>query len=67
MPVMPLLFAQSLVEYSGISSNATLTESLGSLFSRFWDGVRNIDQSAWIAIGGTLVVLAFLTRRSRRY
>jgi hypothetical protein len=64
---MPLLFAQSLVEYSGISSNATLTESLGSLFSRFWDGVRNIDQSAWIAIGGTLVVLAFLTRRSRRY
>ena len=64
---MPLLFAQSLVEYTGISSNATLTESLGSLFTRFWDGVRNIDQSAWIAIGGALLVLAFLTRRSRRY
>jgi hypothetical protein len=65
---MPLLFAQSLVEYSGVSSSgATVTESLTSLFSRFWDGVRNVDQNAWIAIGGTLVVLAFLTRRTRRY
>jgi len=63
---MPFLFAQSLVEYSGISSTATLSESIGSLFTRFWDGVRNMDQNTWLAIGGGLLVLAFLTRRSRR-
>jgi hypothetical protein len=63
---MPLLFAQSLLEYSGVSSNATLPEQIGSLFTRFWDSVRNMDQNTWIAIGGGLLVLAFMTRRSRR-
>jgi len=63
---MPFLFAQSLVEYSGISSNATLSEQIGSLFSRFWDNVRAMDQNTWIFIGGAVLVLAFLTRRSRR-
>jgi uncharacterized membrane protein len=64
--VMPLLFAQSLLEYSGVSSNATLTQQIGSLFTRFWDGVRAMDQNTWIAIGGAVLVLAFLTRRSHR-
>ena len=63
---MPFLFAQSLVEYSGITTNATLPEQIGSLFGRFWDGVRAMDQNTWLAIGGAVVVLAFLTRRSRR-
>jgi uncharacterized membrane protein len=67
MPLMPFLFAQSLLEYSGAAgSNATLAESIGSLFTRFWDTVRNMDQNTWIAIGGGLLVLAFMTRRSRR-
>ena len=63
---MPFLFAQSLIEYSGISSNATLGESISSLFTRFWDGVRLMDQNTWIFIGGALLVLAYMTRRSRR-
>ena len=63
---MPLLFAQSLVEYSGVSSNSTLAQSIGGMFNRFWDGARAMDQNTWLAIGGALVVLAFLTRRSRR-
>ena len=63
---MPFLLAQSLVEYSGISSNSTLSESVGSALSNLWDGLRNIDQNTWMAIGGALLVLAFLTRRSRR-
>jgi len=63
---MPLLFAQSLVEYSGVSSNSTLAQSIGGMFNRFWDGARAMDQNTWLTIGGALVVLAFLTRRSRR-
>ena len=63
---MPLLFAQSLVEYSGVSSNSTLAQSIECMFNRFWDGSRGMDQSTWLTIGGALVVLAFLTRRSRR-
>ena len=63
---MPLLFAQSLVEYSGVSSNSTLAQSIEGMFNRFWDGARAMDESTWLTIGGALVVLAFLTRRSRR-
>jgi hypothetical protein len=63
---MPLVVAQSLVEYSGISSNSTLTQSIGAVLSNFWDGLRGVDQNAWYAIGGVVLVLAFLTRRSRR-
>ena len=66
MPLMPFLFAQSLLEYSGVSSNSTLAESIGSVFTRFWDGVRMMDQNTWIAIGGAVLVLAYMTRRSRR-
>jgi hypothetical protein len=63
---MPLLVAQSLVEYSGLGANSTITESVGTALSNFWEGLRGIDQNVWIAIGGALLVLAFLTRRSAR-
>ena len=63
---MPILFAQSLVEYTSISSSSSLTESVGALLSNLWDGLRGVDQNTWMAIGGGVLVLAFLTRRSRR-
>ena len=63
---MPLLVAQSLVEYTGLSSNSTLTEAVGAALSNLWDGLRAIDQNTWLAIGGALLLLAFLTRRSAR-
>jgi len=63
---MPILFAQSLVEYTGISSSSSLSESVGAMLSNLWDGLRAVDQNTWMAIGGGVLVLAFLTRRSRR-
>jgi hypothetical protein len=64
---MPMLFAQSLVEYTSVSTSSSLSESIGSLLSNLWDGLRIVDQTTWMAIGGVVLVLAFLTRRSRRY
>ena len=29
------------------------------------DGLRDVDRNTWLAIGGILLVLAFLTRRKR--
>ena len=63
---MPLLLAQSLVEYSGVSSNSTLGESLGAMLSTFMDGLRGIDQNTWLILGGVLLALAYFTRRSGR-
>jgi hypothetical protein len=62
-----LLFAQALGEYSGVSSHAPLTGSLNRLGSNLWDGLRAIDQQTWWIIGGALLVLMFVTRRSKRY
>ena len=62
----PLLLAQSLLEYSGLGSTATsVSDSLGDLGTRLADGLRDVDRNTWLAIGGALVVLAFLTRRKR--
>ncbi|HUR35353.1 MAG TPA: hypothetical protein VM032_16225 [Vicinamibacterales bacterium] len=63
---MPLLLAQSLVEYSGVSANSTLTESMGTMLSNFMDGLRGVDQTTWMILGGVILVLAYLTRRSGR-
>lgn len=64
--VLPLLFAQSITEYSGVSSRPAVSDSLQELWSHLMDGLRAVDQSTWMAIGGVILVLMFLTRRTRR-
>jgi hypothetical protein len=63
--VLPLLFAQSMTEYSGLSSKPVL-ESLKELWSNLTDGLKGVDQTTWMVIGGVLLVLLYLTRRTRR-
>ncbi len=62
----PLLLAQSLLEYTGLGSTVnSVSDSLGDLGTRLVDGLRDVDRNTWLAIGGALLVLAFLTRRKR--
>ena len=62
----PLLLAQSLLEYAGLGSAVnSVSDSLGDLGTRLVDGLRDVDRNTWLAIGGALLVLAFLTRRKR--
>lgn len=62
----PLLLAQSLVEYTGLgSTSSSFSESIGNVAGRLIDGLRGVDQNTWLAIGGVLLVLAFVTRRKR--
>ena len=64
--VTPLLLAQSLLEYEGLGSAVnSVSDSLGDLGTRLVDGLRDVDRNTWLAIGGALLVLAFLTRRKR--
>ncbi len=64
--VTPLLLAQSLLEYAGLGSAVnSVSDSLGDLGTRLVDGLRDVDRNTWLAIGGALLVLAFLTRRKR--
>jgi hypothetical protein len=64
--VTPLLLAQSLLEYTAVGSAATsFTDSVGELGMQLVDGLRGVDRNTWLAIGGVLVVLAFVTRRKR--
>lgn len=64
--VPPLLLAQSLLEYGSLgSAAASMTESVSEVSLRLIDGLRDVDQSTWLTIGGILVVLAYLTRRKR--
>ncbi|MEQ1729210.1 MAG: hypothetical protein ABL982_12605 [Vicinamibacterales bacterium] len=61
-----LLLAQSLLEYTGVGSTASsFSESIGNALARLIDGLRDVDRNTWLAIGGVLLVLAFLTRRKR--
>lgn len=64
--VTPLLLAQSLLEYSALGSTATsFSESIGNVVARLTDGLGDVDRNTWLAIGGVILVLAFLTRRKR--
>ena len=64
--VTSLLLAQSLLDYTGVGSAATsVSDSLGDAGTRLVDGLRDVDRNTWLAIGGILLVLAFLTRRKR--
>lgn len=64
--VTSLLLAQSLLEYTALGSTATsFSESIGDAGTRLIDGLRDVDRNSWLAIGGVLLVLAFLTRRKR--
>lgn len=64
--VTSLLLAQSLLEYTGLGSAATsVSDALGELGARLVDGLRDVDRNTWLAIGGGVLVLAFLTRRKR--
>lgn len=63
MPSLP--FAQSILEYVGLGSGSDVTGSARAFVSNLWQGLRDIDQRSWMIIGGVLVVLWFLTRRSR--
>jgi hypothetical protein len=65
MLAMFVLFAQSLIEYTGTGASSGLTASIGSALSSLRDGLAAVDQRTWLMIGGGLLVLAFLTRRSR--
>ena len=60
-----LVFAQSIIEYVGLGSRSDVTGSARAFVSNLWQGLRDIDQRSWLIIGGVLVVLWFLTRRSR--
>lgn len=66
MSVMRMLpFAQSILEYVGLGSRSELANSGRAFVSNLWQGLRDIDQQTWMIIGGVLIVLWFLTRRSR--
>ena len=60
-----LPFAQSILEYVSLGSRSEVTDSASTFVSNLWQGLRGIDQRSWMIIGGVLVVLWFLTRRSR--
>ena len=64
--VSVLLFAQSILEYGQVSSGSSMFERIQTFGSNAWDGLRNVDQRTWLIIGGVLLVLMFLTRRSGR-
>ena len=63
MRILP--FAQSILEYVGLGSAPELADSARTFVSNLWQGLQDIDQRTWMIIGGVLVVLWFLTRRSR--
>ena len=64
--VTSLLLAQSLLGYTGVGSAATsVSDSLGDAGTRLIAGLLNVERNSWLAIGGVLLVLAFLTRRKR--
>ena len=63
MRIVP--FAQSILEYIGVSSRSDVADLARAFVSNLWQGLRDIDQQTWMIIGGVLIVLWFLTRRSR--
>ena len=63
MRILP--FAQSILEYVGLGSRSVAADSARAFVSDLWQGLRRIDQQTWMIIGGVLIVLWFLTRRSR--
>ena len=66
MLLMRLLpFAQSILEYVGLGSGSDVVDAARTFVSNLWQGLRDIDQRTWMIIGGVLIVLWFLTRRSR--
>ena len=60
-----LPFAQSILEYVGLGSQSAVTDSVSTFVSNLWTGLLRIDQQTWMIIGVVLIVLWFLTRRSR--
>ena len=60
-----LPFAQSILEYVGLGSQSGATDSASTFVSNLWQGLLRIDQRSWMIIGVVLIVLWFLTRRSR--
>ena len=60
------LFAQSILEYVGLGSRSEVSDSVSTFVSNLWQGLLGIDQQTWMIIGVALIVLWFLTRRSRR-
>ena len=60
-----LPFAQSILEYVGLGSRSAVTDSVSTFVSNLWTGLLRIDQQTWMIIGVVLMVLWFLTRRSR--
>lgn len=61
-----LPFAQSILEYVGLGSRSDVGNSARAFVADLWKGLRGVDQQTWMIIGGVLIVLWFLTRRSRR-
>ncbi|MEQ1907261.1 MAG: hypothetical protein ABMA15_00460 [Vicinamibacterales bacterium] len=59
------LFAQSILEYVGLGSWSEVNDSARIFISNLWQGLLGIEQRTWMIIGGVLIVLWFLTRRSR--
>ena len=64
MRILP--FAQSILEYVGLGSRSEVSDSVSTFVSNLWQGLLGIDQQTWMIIGVALIVLWFLTRRSRR-
>ena len=60
-----LPFAQSILEYVGLGSRSAVTDSVSTFVSNLWTGLLRIDRQTWMIIGVVLIVLWFLTRRSR--
>ena len=60
-----LPFAQSILEYVGLGSRSEMTGSARTFVSNLWQGLLDVDQQTWMIIGVVLMVLWFLTRRSR--
>jgi hypothetical protein len=61
------VFAQSILEYSGVGSGGDIVDSLRSAGSALMNGLRDLDPRTWWVVGGLLVVLMFLTRHSRQH
>ena len=62
-----VLFAQSILEYSGSNSRASVVDTLRSAASALADGLEDIEPRTWMIISGVLLVLVFLTRHSRQH
>lgn len=58
-----MMFAQSLIDYSGISVSTAVHDAWYSITSWY----RGDPQTAWLIAAGMIVLVFFLRKKRRRY